>query len=85
MVVLPSTTVYSVTAPISKSTSLTVDNLITGLGVMVSHFPFGLVRSTSVAVTVDTQLSSSCSLDGDVFHGMSKHFLASKIYLLHIL
>lgn len=47
MVVLPSTTVYSVTAPISKSTSLTIDNLITGLGVMVSYFACDLVRSIS--------------------------------------
>jgi hypothetical protein len=38
MVVLPSTTVYSVTNPISKSTSLSIDNLITGLGIMVIFY-----------------------------------------------
>jgi hypothetical protein len=35
MVVIPSTTVYSITVPMMKGTGLDIDDLITGLGVSV--------------------------------------------------
>lgn len=65
MVVLPSTTVYSVTNPISKSTSLSIDNLITGLGIMV-------IFSSSLRGRhgrFDVLFSSFSSRVGHVFHG----------------
>ncbi|VUC36534.1 unnamed protein product [Clonostachys rosea] len=50
MVVLPSTTVYSVTTPISKSTSLSIDNLITGLGIMFLFAGWACIPWQAVAL-----------------------------------
>lgn len=62
MITIPSSAVYSVTAPISKQTSLTVDDLIAGTGAMarliISHNSRHLLTS-----------HSSCSLAGAAYLG----------------
>ncbi|KAJ3546108.1 hypothetical protein NM208_g2171 [Fusarium decemcellulare] len=50
MVVLPSTTVYSVTSPIAAQTSLSIDNLITGLGVMFLFAGWGCIPLQALAL-----------------------------------
>ncbi|KAH8900326.1 major facilitator superfamily transporter [Thozetella sp. PMI_491] len=50
MVVLPSTAVYSVTTPISKATSLSVKDLITGLGIMFLFAGWGCIPWQAIAL-----------------------------------